>query len=71
MDVLPRFIVLMLASPPMLWGPLRFRNITLLASVMLYLAARQSWKILLQSPKRCSGSFFRLIRPFVKKGDSG
>ena len=46
MDVLPLFIVLMLASPLMLWGVVRFRNITLLASVMLYLAARQfGWNL--------------------------
>jgi hypothetical protein len=40
MDVLPLYIVLMLASPILLWGLLRSRNITLLASIALYLAAR-------------------------------
>ena len=46
MDVLPLFIVLTLASPLMLWGLLRFRNLTLLASVLLYLAARQfGWNL--------------------------
>ena len=46
MDVLPLFIVLMLAGPLMLWGLLRFRNITLLASIALYFAARQfGWNL--------------------------
>jgi hypothetical protein len=46
MDVLPLYIVLMLASPILLWGLLRSRNITLLASIALYLAARQfGWNL--------------------------
>jgi hypothetical protein len=46
MDVLPLYIVLMLASPIMLWRLLRNRNITLLASIMLYIAARQfGWNL--------------------------
>ncbi len=46
MDVLPLFIVLMLAGPVMLWGLLRFRNLTLLASIALYFAARQfGWNL--------------------------
>ena len=46
MDVLPLYIVLMLASPIVLWGLLRSRNITLLASIALYFAARQfGWNL--------------------------
>jgi hypothetical protein len=46
MDVLPLYIVLMLASPILVWGLLRSRNITLLASIALYLAARQfGWNL--------------------------
>jgi hypothetical protein len=46
MDVLPLYIVLMLASPLLVWGLVRSRNITLLASILLYLAARQfSWNL--------------------------
>jgi hypothetical protein len=46
MDVLPLYIVLMLASPLLVWGLVRSRNITLLASIMLYLAARQfGWNL--------------------------
>jgi hypothetical protein len=46
MDVLPLYIVLMLASPFMTWGLVRSRNITLLASIALYLAARQfGWNL--------------------------
>jgi hypothetical protein len=46
MDVLPLFIVLMLASPLMLWGLVRFRNLTLIASFVLYFAARQfGWNL--------------------------
>jgi len=40
MDVLPLYIVLMLASPILVWGLLRARNLTLLASIALYFAAR-------------------------------
>ena len=46
MDVLPLYIVLMLASPILVWGLVRSRNITLLASITLYLAARQfGWNL--------------------------
>jgi hypothetical protein len=46
MDVLPLYIVLMLASPILVWGLLRSRNITLLASIALYVAARQfGWNL--------------------------
>ncbi len=40
MDVLPLYIVLMLASSILVWGLLRARNLTLLASIALYFAAR-------------------------------
>jgi len=40
MDVLPLYIVLILASPIMLFGLLHSRNLTLLASFMVYFAAR-------------------------------
>jgi hypothetical protein len=46
MDVLPLYIVLMLASPLLLRAMLRSRNITLLASIALYFAARQfGWNL--------------------------
>jgi len=46
MDVLPLYIVLMLVSPLMLRALLRSRNITLLASIVLYVAARQfGWNL--------------------------
>jgi hypothetical protein len=41
LDVLPLYIVLMAVFPPVLWLMLRHRNEVLLASVLLYLAARQ------------------------------
>jgi hypothetical protein len=40
LDVLPLYIVLVAASPLMLWCLLRRPNVTLLASVVLYIAAR-------------------------------
>jgi len=46
MDVLPLYIVLMLAFPPVLWAMLRKPNVTLLASVVLYLGARHfGWNL--------------------------
>ncbi|MGY8706618.1 OpgC domain-containing protein [Bradyrhizobium sp. 18BD] len=40
MDVLPLYILLMVAFPPILWTMLRLPNLTLAASFFLYLAAR-------------------------------
>lgn len=46
MDVLPLYIVLMFFFPPVLWALLRKPNLTLLASFVLYLAARhQGWNL--------------------------
>jgi hypothetical protein len=46
MDVLPLYIVLMLVFPPILWVMLRRPNLTLLGSVLLYVAARQfGWNL--------------------------
>jgi len=46
MDVLPLYIVLIGLFPPVLWAMLRAPNVTLLASVVLYLAARQfGWNL--------------------------
>jgi hypothetical protein len=41
MDVLPLYIVLMLLFPPILWAMLRRPNLTLLGSLLVYVAARQ------------------------------
>ena len=46
LDVLPLYVVLMACFPPVLWLMLRHRNAVMLASVLLYLAARQSgWNL--------------------------
>jgi hypothetical protein len=46
LDVLPLYVVLMACFPPVLWLMLRYRNAVILASVLLYLAARQSgWNL--------------------------
>jgi hypothetical protein len=46
MDVLPLFVLLMFAFPPVLWAMLRRPNLTLAASFLLYLAARHfSWNL--------------------------
>jgi hypothetical protein len=46
MDVLPLYIVLMGAFPPILWLMLRRPNLTLAASALLYLMARQfGWNL--------------------------
>jgi hypothetical protein len=46
MDVLPLYIVLMVLFPPVLWAMLRRPNLTLAASFLLYLAARQfGWNL--------------------------
>jgi hypothetical protein len=46
MDVLPLYIVLMVAFPPVLWTMLRLPNLTLTASFLLYLAARHfDWNL--------------------------
>jgi hypothetical protein len=46
MDVLPLYIVLIGLFPPVLWAMLRRPNLTLFASVVLYLAARQfGWNL--------------------------
>jgi hypothetical protein len=60
MDVLPLYIVLMLASPIMLRGLLRHRNLTLLGSIALYFAARQfGWNL----PSYPAGSWY--FNPFA------
>jgi hypothetical protein len=60
MDVLPLYIVLMLASPIMLQGLLRSRNLTLLASIVLYFAARQfGWNL----PSYPTGTWY--FNPFA------
>jgi hypothetical protein len=46
LDVLPLYVVLMTCFPPVLWLMLRHRNAIMFASVVLYLAARQSgWNL--------------------------
>jgi hypothetical protein len=46
LDVLPLYVVLMACFPPVLWLMLRHRNVIMLASVLLYLAARQTgWNL--------------------------
>jgi hypothetical protein len=46
LDVLPLYVVLMACFPPVLWLMLRHRNAVMFASVLLYLAARQSgWNL--------------------------
>jgi hypothetical protein len=41
LDVLPLYVVLMGAFPPVLWLMLRYRNHVMLGSVLIYFAARQ------------------------------
>src|SRR6266496_6022702 len=46
LDVLPLYVVLMGAFPPVLWLMLRHRNAVMLGSVLLYFAARQfGWNL--------------------------
>jgi hypothetical protein len=46
LDVLPLYVVLMACFPPVLWLMLRHRNAIMFASVLLYLATRQSgWNL--------------------------
>ena len=46
MDVLPLYILLMVVFPPILWMMLRLPNLTLAASLLLYLAARRfGWNL--------------------------
>jgi hypothetical protein len=46
LDVLPLYIVLMVAFPPVLWSMLRKPDLTLLASVIVYVAARHfGWNL--------------------------
>ena len=46
MDVLPLYILLMVAFPPILWTMLRLPNLTLATSFLLYLAARHfDWNL--------------------------
>ena len=46
LDVLPLYIVLMGLFPPVLWLMLRWRNLVMLGSVLLYLAARHfQWNL--------------------------
>jgi hypothetical protein len=46
MDVLPLYIVLMLAFPPMLWALLRSPNVALLGSAVVYVVARHfGWNL--------------------------
>lgn len=60
LDVLPLYVVLMGAFPPVLWLMLRHRNWVMLGSVLLYLAARQfSWNL----PSYPSGVWY--FNPFA------
>src|SRR6266511_1892293 len=60
LDVLPLYVVLMGAFPPVLWLMLRHRNWVMLGSVLLYLAARQfGWNL----PGYPSGVWF--FNPFA------
>ena len=46
LDVLPLYVVVMGAFPPVLWLMLRYRNWVMLGSVLLYFAARQfGWNL--------------------------
>jgi hypothetical protein len=59
MDVLPLYILLMMLFPPVLWAMLRRPNLTLAASVLLYLAARHfGWDL----PAYPTGSWY--FNPF-------
>jgi hypothetical protein len=60
LDVLPLYVVLMGAFPPVLWLMLRHRNWVMLGSVLLYFAARQfGWNL----PSYPSGVWY--FNPFV------
>src|SRR4030095_6206087 len=60
LDVLPLYVVLMGAFPPVLWLMLRHRNWAMLGSVSLYLAARQfGWNL----PSYPSGVWY--FNPFA------
>ena len=60
LDVLPLYVVLMGAFPPMLWLMLRHRNWVMLGSVLLYFAARQfGWNL----PSYPSGVWY--FNPFA------
>ena len=60
LDVLPLYVVLMGAFPPVLWLMLRHRNWVMLGSVLLYFAARQfGWNL----PSYPSGVWY--FNPFA------
>lgn len=60
LDVLPLYVVLMGAFPPVLWLMLRHRNWAMLGSVLLYFAARQfGWNL----PSYPSGVWY--FNPFA------
>jgi hypothetical protein len=60
LDVLPLYVVLMGAFPPVLWLMLRHRNWVMLGSVLLYLATRQfGWNL----PSYPSGVWY--FNPFA------
>src|SRR4051812_29458341 len=60
LDVLPLYVVLMGAFPPVLWLMLRYRNWVMLGSVLLYFAARQfGWNL----PSYPSGVWY--FNPFA------
>jgi len=60
LDVLPLYVVLMGAFPPVLWLMLRHRNWVMLGSALLYLAARQlGWNL----PSYPSGVWY--FNPFT------
>jgi hypothetical protein len=60
LDVLPLYVVLMGAFPPVLWLMLRYPNWVMLGSILLYLAARQfGWNL----PSYPSGVWY--FNPFA------
>ena len=60
LDVLPLYVVLMGAFPPVLWLMLRHRNWVMLGSILLYFAARQfGWNL----PSYPSGVWY--FNPFA------
>lgn len=60
LDVLPLYVVLMGAFPPVLWLMIRHRNVGMLGSVLLYVAARQfGWNL----PSYPSGVWY--FNPFA------
>ena len=60
LDVLPLYIVLMGLFPPVLWIMLRQPNLTMLASIALWLAARQFGWNLHGLPRRAPGTSTRI-----------